>query len=142
MDELISRQAAIDALDGLCDRECEYSKKQRYVMCDACHLGSAFDVIEKLPPSRENLVNNSNHIVNYLANDTISRQAAIDAVLNLNVENRVSWRDAVIDTIDAVPSAQPEIVRCEECINHGKEICYFWSRFYGTINTPDDGGLS
>lgn len=49
MSDLISRQAAIDALNGLCDRECEYSKEQRYVMCGACHLGSAFDVIEQLP---------------------------------------------------------------------------------------------
>ena len=48
-------------------------------------------------------------------NDLISRQAAIDEVLNLNVENRVSWRDAVIDTIDALPSAQPEIIRCKGC---------------------------
>ena len=32
-----------------------------------------------------------------------------------------------------------QIVRCKECTNHGKEICYFWSHFYGTINTPDDG---
>ena len=35
--------------------------------------------------------------------DTISRQTALDAILNLNVENRVSWLDAVIDTIDALP---------------------------------------
>lgn len=49
MDDLISRQEAIDALDALCDRECEYSKKQRSVMCGACHLGSAFDIIEQLP---------------------------------------------------------------------------------------------
>ena len=47
-EDLISRQAAIEALDKLCDR-CEYSKKQRFVMCGACHLGSAFDVIEELP---------------------------------------------------------------------------------------------
>lgn len=47
--DTISRQAAIDALDALCDRECEYSKKQRNVMCGACHLGSAFDVVEQLP---------------------------------------------------------------------------------------------
>lgn len=50
-----------------------------------------------------------------MSEDIISRKAAIDAVLNLNVENRVSWRDAVIDTIDALPSAQPEIVRCNDC---------------------------
>ena len=49
MDDLISRQAAIDALDAICDRECEYPKKQRAVMCASCHLGSAFDAIDELP---------------------------------------------------------------------------------------------
>ena len=48
-DDAISRRAAIEALDALCDRECEYSKKQRSVMCGACHLGSAFDAVEQLP---------------------------------------------------------------------------------------------
>jgi hypothetical protein len=47
--DTISRQAAIDALDKLCDRICEYSKKQRHTMCGACNLGSAFDVIDELP---------------------------------------------------------------------------------------------
>ena len=49
MADLVERQAAIDALDKLCNRECEYSKKQRYAMCGACHLGSAFDAIAELP---------------------------------------------------------------------------------------------
>ena len=49
MDDLISRQAAIDALDAICDRECEYPRKQRAVMCASCHLGSAFDAIDELP---------------------------------------------------------------------------------------------
>jgi len=49
MDDLISRQAALDALDAICDRECEYPKKQRAVMCGACRLGSAFDAIDELP---------------------------------------------------------------------------------------------
>lgn len=40
--------------------------------------------------------------------DLISRQAAIDDVLNLKCETRVSWKDAVIDTLDALPSAQQE----------------------------------
>lgn len=47
--DLIERQAAIDALDELCDRECPYTKKQRSAMCGACALGSAFDVIDELP---------------------------------------------------------------------------------------------
>ena len=121
--DLISRQVAIDALDGLCDRECEYSKKQRHVMCGACHLGSAFDVIEQLPSSRKNLVNNSNHIVNYLANDTISRQAVIDIVngyetrlngyigTNNDSEVYAYARGLLLSiqrNIDALPSAQPE----------------------------------
>lgn len=49
MDDYISRQVAIDALDGLCDIVCQYSKKQRSVMCGACPLGSAFDTIDELP---------------------------------------------------------------------------------------------
>ena len=49
MSDLIDRQAAIDALDALCDRECVYIKNLRSVMCGACRLGSAFDVIEQLP---------------------------------------------------------------------------------------------
>lgn len=53
--DTISRRVAIDALDALCDRECEYSKKQRSVMCGACHLGSAFDVVEQLPSAQSEI---------------------------------------------------------------------------------------
>ena len=49
---LIDADAAIDALDSLCDRVCQYSKKQRAAMCGACPLGSAFDVIEELPSAQ------------------------------------------------------------------------------------------
>ena len=52
MSDIISRQEAIDALDALCDRECEYSKQQRSFMCGACRLGSAFDVIDELPSAQ------------------------------------------------------------------------------------------
>lgn len=49
MSDLISRQAALDALNERCESECEYSKKQRSVMCNACYLGSAKEVVENLP---------------------------------------------------------------------------------------------
>lgn len=49
MSDIISRYEAIGELDAICDRECEYSKKQRAVMCGSCHLGSAFDAIDELP---------------------------------------------------------------------------------------------
>lgn len=49
MADLISRQAVNDALDRTCNLVCQYSKKQRYAMCGACPLGSAFDAIAELP---------------------------------------------------------------------------------------------
>ena len=48
MTEYISREELTKALDSLCDRVCAYSKKQRWVMCGSCPLGSAFDVVEEL----------------------------------------------------------------------------------------------
>lgn len=40
--------------------------------------------------------------------DLISREVAIEAVLELDAKHRVSWKDAVIDMLDTLPSAQPE----------------------------------
>ena len=54
--DAIDRQAVNDALDKLCNRECEYSKKQRYAMCDACHLGSAFDAIAEVPSAQPEII--------------------------------------------------------------------------------------
>ena len=49
MTDLISRQAVNDALERTCDLVCQYSKKQRSVMCGACPFGSAFDAITEVP---------------------------------------------------------------------------------------------
>ena len=48
--------------------------------------------------------------------DCISRQAAIDEIAN---QSTMSPHDRVIavDTLVALPSAQPEIVRCKYCIH-------------------------
>lgn len=48
-------------------------------------------------------------------------------------------KEEIEDIIQNAPPVEPEIIKCKECMNHGKEICYFWSQFYGTINTPDYG---
>jgi len=74
--------------------------------------------------------------------DLIRRQAVIDALRDAENHAFNSFYKGLVKAhkiIANCPSAQTEIVRCKECINHGKEICYFWSHFYGTINTPDDG---
>lgn len=49
MSDLIDRQEAIEALNSTCGRVCQYSKKQRSVMCSSCPLGSALDVLDELP---------------------------------------------------------------------------------------------
>ena len=120
MDDYIRRQAAIDALDKLCDRECEYSKKQRSVMCGACHLGSAFDVVEQVPseqPEKRTEERTETH-----ACDLIIRQAAIDAIFSEPLyESGMKKRDAdevvpaIYEKIKSLPSAQPEIIRCKDC---------------------------
>ena len=46
---LIDADALTDSLDNLCDTVCQYSKAQRSVMCGACPLGGAFDVVEDAP---------------------------------------------------------------------------------------------
>ena len=44
--DYISKESLTNALDSLCDRVCQYSKKQRYVMCGCCPLGQVYDVVD------------------------------------------------------------------------------------------------
>ena len=73
----------------------------------------------------------------------MTREEAIErikdhmSVHKIHEERAVKITEALNMAVSALE--QPEIIRCKECMNHGKEICYFWSHFYGTINTPDDG---
>lgn len=46
---LVDADALTDSLDSLCDTVCQYSKAQRSVMCGACPLGGAFDVVDNAP---------------------------------------------------------------------------------------------
>jgi len=46
---LIDADALTDSLDNLCNTVCQYSKAQRSVMCGACPLGGAFDVVDDAP---------------------------------------------------------------------------------------------
>lgn len=51
--EYIEREAAVEKLNKLCDRVCQYSKAQRKYMCGACPLGDAFTVIEDDIPAAD-----------------------------------------------------------------------------------------
>ncbi len=49
MSDLISREELTKKLEYLCDCLCDYSKKQRKFMCDACKLGAVIDAVEEMP---------------------------------------------------------------------------------------------
>lgn len=50
-----------------------------------------------------------------MENDTISRQAAINALENTECELLPEEWNELTDAIMNVPSAQPEIIRCKDC---------------------------
>ena len=47
-----------------------------------------------------------------MMDDLISRQAAIDAIRG---EIEINGYSHVVDVLEQLPSAQPEIIRCTEC---------------------------
>lgn len=49
MNDLISREELTKKLEYLCDCLCDYSKRQREVMCDSCKLGAVIDAVEEMP---------------------------------------------------------------------------------------------
>ena len=131
--DCISRQAAIEALDALCDRECEYSKKQRSVMCGACHLGSAFDVVEQLPSAQpERLTDDDFETIRIHLNAYKEKLC-----------NQQRWEEAdeyqrIIDRFMAFASAQPEIIRCKDCKYRGVgDYCVYGTRLAWVTKSND-----
>lgn len=55
--------------------------------------------------------------------DLIDRQAAIEALRRAEALTRAFGYHNVIETIRELPSAQPEIIRCKDCLMHG--VCRF-----------------
>ena len=49
----IDREDTVKALNRLCDRVCQYSRAQRFMMCGVCLLGDAFIVIENEMPDAD-----------------------------------------------------------------------------------------
>ena len=61
--------------------------------------------------------------------DTISRQAAIDAIRASTskytgfMEMEMYTDDDAVEAIEALPSAQPEIIRCKDCTYQVESWC-------------------
>ena len=71
-----------------------------------------------------------------MRNDIISRQAAIDAIEAIPDSNWTSKRYS--NEIRKLPSAQPDIVYCKDCISwrQDRKECMDW---YDSPYTPGDG---
>ena len=78
--------------------------------------------------------------INVPANDCISRQAAIDALADMHCksdEDGYVWiiRSDAWARIDALPSAQPEIIRCKDCTwFDSPRVCLRHGRFVENNN--------
>jgi len=80
--------------------------------------------------------------------DLIRRQDAIDAIVTWTVEDRpdLEMPTDLVDRVTALPSAQPEIIRCKDC----KEYQTDWKpssypkHFCATMDSmmPEDGFCS
>lgn len=48
--DAVSRADTLQSFESYCEKNCQYSKKQRDVMCGACMMGDAIEIVEDLPP--------------------------------------------------------------------------------------------
>ena len=107
MSDLISRAAAIDELD----------KGAWGVEWDKTLAKTMIESLPSAQPTQNTRVNSNNAL------DTISRQAAIDAMAKFvpyAIDDDVTraYTDGLTDAYNLVcqlPSAQPELIRCKNC---------------------------
>ena len=123
-DDMISRQAAIDALI-----------KADYEFTGILSEPRArrFEkTINALPSAQPEVAKDTN----VLANDAISKQAAVDTVRTMydrcDTGSIQDCRDMIVEALKVLPSVMPDIIRCEDCkhMQHwyaDKGRCFLWS---------------
>ena len=74
--------------------------------------------------------------------DLISRDAVIEILAAMqgrcNTKAALVQNSKIWQQIKDLPSAQPEIIRCEDCKYYYPAYCEVWSR-YGTVQTMEAG---
>ncbi len=105
MGDLIDRQAAIDAV------------RRSEALDRAFGYGHAVDALRELPSAQPETHEERTETH---ACDCISRQAAIDAHYEYcNKHPDAGFPVWSLKILEDLPSAQPEIIRCKDCIFHG-----------------------
>jgi hypothetical protein len=130
--ELIDKQAAVDAINEII--RMEHSLRPKVYV--------AKDAIKKLPSAQPTFDARDTQYNLPIGTDLISRQAAIDALKtdmasldhiikgmsanDVRLDAYVSQRNQVnydICTINSLPTAQPEIIRCKDCKYWKRSSC-------------------
>lgn len=101
MDDLISRQEAIDVLDKIFPAD---PMRNDYTQGITCGAALATEYIKQLPSAQPDSKELS---FTHKALDTISRQDAIRIVDGIDTW-QAGWRGDAIESMKALPSAQPE----------------------------------
>ena len=57
--------------------------------------------------------------------DPIERQNAIDALNIADDKGEIRTMLDVIEVLKSLPSAQPDIVKCKDCVNRDNDWCYY-----------------
>ena len=58
---LIDADALMERFNQFCEYNCDYTKKQRDIMCSSCGIGCAIDMLDETPtviPTSEEAANN------------------------------------------------------------------------------------
>ena len=68
--------------------------------------------------------------------DLISRQDVINAFRKATADG--DKVDFCVSVINDLPSAEPEIIRCKDCMYYHPSFCKIWSKF-GTVRVKENG---
>ena len=116
MNDLISRQAAIDAILHHGDLENDYTDLYHDGYCDGIY--DSCDVLKDLPSAQPEFAKDTN----VPTNDCISRQSAIDEIKAVYEWHDAVTEDRLIEHMIQLPSAQPERTgKWIETIKHYKD---------------------
>ena len=140
-EDAVSREAVIDALDKHCDIVCEYSKKQRSVMCGACPMGTAFDVIDGLPSVQPTstpceYAEDCKKMKAEPCEDAVSKAEPCDAVsreavLEITAETGALETQARVKTLPSVTLTKAKGKWIKQKIGYGCSNCTLCTNDYG-----------